>query len=171
MSTNTNTNTVPLTAALIKAKILATKNKGQFITAYWRSEPTPAAAHKGVHLLKITKGVVRSGIDYAKLTTVKEAIANGERGEVEPLPWGVWKDFPYIIEHKGKEYLRLYPSPSESHRPKATFFVEGVEVDRATFATYLTPSNAKKLLEPEPLDCFTIAEENLIGADDYLDIV
>ena len=40
----------------------------------------------------------------------------------------------------------------------------GNVVDKQTFATYLTPSDAKKLLDPEttPL-CFTIKAENVLG--------
>lgn len=155
------TTTGGLSADAIKDKIL--NAKGQFVKAKWQSNPKPAAAFKGNTLTKITEGVVRSGIDYANLSAVKTGIENGERGEVEPLPWGEWKVFPYIIEHKGADYIRLYPS---MHKPHSTFYVDGEQVTKDEFAKYLTPSEARKLLEPTDEDtplCFTIKSENILG--------
>ena len=82
------TNTPSLTAADITNKILSCK--GNFVKVFWKSNPSPAAIHKknGVVLEKVTNAVVRAGIDFANLTSVKEGIANGERGEVQSLPWG-----------------------------------------------------------------------------------
>ena len=162
------TTTTSLSAQQITQKIL--NSKGQFVKAFWKSEPKPSAAFKQVKLEKITEGVVRAGIDYANLSSVQQGIASGERGEVQSLPWGEWKKnsdgtdcFPYIIEHKGTDYIRLYPS---IHRPHSTFFVDGSEVDKNTFAGYLTPSEATKLLKPTEDDvpaCFTIKLENILG--------
>jgi len=161
----------PLPAEVIRQKILDAK--GNFVKAYWKSNPSPASFYKktGVVLEKVTAGVVRAGINYANLSAVKDAIEAGERGEVEPLPWGEWKTasdgtslFPYIITHKGNDYIRLYPSEGTNHIPHSTYYVNGNVVDKQTFATYLTPSDAKKLLDPEttPL-CFTIKAENVLG--------
>jgi len=163
-----NTTTTLLTADNIVDLIL--DSKGSFVKVCWRSFPKPAAAHKGVVLEKTTSAVCRAGIDFSNLGVVKEAIANGERGEVEPLPWGEWKKFPYIIEHKGVEYIRLYPSNSPTQFPFSRYFVDGVEVTKEAFSCYLTPSEAKKLLDPtadeKPL-CFTIKRENIIGTEDF----
>lgn len=168
----TTTNTKSLTADSVLNNILA--SKGGFVKVMWKSEPKPAAKFKGKNLEKITDAVCRAGIDYANLSPVKEGIASGERGEVEPLPWGEWyidstgkSMFPYLITHKDTMYVRLYPSTNKDQRPKSNFFVDGVKVDKQTFASYLTPSAAKKLLEPEdnPL-CFTIKECNILGTED-----
>ena len=161
----TTTNTKSLTADTVLNNILA--SKGGFVKVMWKSQPKPAAKFKGKNLEKITDAVCRAGIDFANLSPVKEGIESGERGEVESLPWGEWKQFPYIIEHKGAEYVRLYPSTNPDQRAKSNFFVDGVKVDKETFASYLTPSAAKKLLEPEdaPL-CFTIKECNILGTED-----
>ena len=162
------TNKASLSAAEMVEKIKSAK--GEFIKASWKSEPKPAAAHKGVLLEKVTTGVVRAGINYANLSAVTEAIENGERGEVQELPFGEWVKFPYIIGHTNKkgeytEYMRLYPSEGINHYPSSQFFVDGEEVDKETFAGYLTPSAAKKLLEPTEDDrplCFTIKMHNLL---------
>lgn len=154
-----NTTTTNLSADMIRQKILDCK--GQFVKAKWKSNPKPKASFKGIELMKVTESVVRAGIDYANLSSVQQGIENGERGEVQPLPWGEWKAFPYIIEHKGAEYLRLYPSVG--NHPKTMYFVDGNQVDKETFANYLTPSDAKKMFEDERPDCFTIKSENILG--------
>lgn len=154
-----------LAAAKVLEKII--NAKGKFVKAAWKSNPTPAAAFKqSVVLEKHTVGVVQAGVEFQNLSAVKEAIAAGERGEVQSLPWGVWSVYPYIIEHKDAEYIRLYPSGGLGHIPKVTYFVNGEVVEKAKFAEYLTPSDAKKILggadEERPL-CFTIKAENIMG--------
>ena len=59
------TKTQSLTADEILSRIL--NAKGQFVKAVWKSNPKPAAAHKGVLLEKHTSAVCRAGINYANL--------------------------------------------------------------------------------------------------------
>lgn len=132
--------------------------KGQFLNAEWFSEPTPSAKHKGVMLRKTTKAVVRTGVAYANLKVVKDAIAAGERDEVQSLPWGEWMVYPYGIHHKGNEYLRL--TLGSNTRPSCRYEVDGKEVDRETFLSYQPPSAAK---EREPSEVITIKLSNLIS--------
>jgi hypothetical protein len=134
---------------------------GQFVSASWASNPTPAAAHKktGVVLEKRTRAVVKTGIDFANLKEVKQGIASGERGEVESLPWGEWAVFPYLINHKGAEYLRLYPAGG---KPDVEYFVNGKKVDRETFKSYLTPSAAAEMDKGEAPITFTVKAENVV---------
>ena len=154
------TKTQSLTADAVREKIL--NSTGQFVKVKWQSDPKPAAAFKSFQLKKITEGVCRAGIDYANLGVVKEGIESGERGEVQPLPWGEWLSFPYIITHKGSEYIRLYPS---IHKPHSIFYVNDELVTKEEFAKYLTPSEASKLLNPQGEDvplCFTIKSDNIL---------
>jgi hypothetical protein len=162
-----NTHTASLTATEVINKILNTK--GSFVKAYWKSNPKPAAAYKNVILEKVTSAVVRAGVNFANLSSVKDAIENGERGEVQSLPWGNWKQFPYIIEHKDAEYIRLYPSTGNNHFPSSTYYVDGQVVDKGTFAEFLTESERKKLLNPEENrpECFTVKSNNILGTEDY----
>jgi hypothetical protein len=159
-----------LAAAKVLEKII--NAKGRFVKAAWKSNPKPAAAYKSsVVLEKHTVGVVQAGIEFQNLSAVKDAIAAGERGEVQPLPWGQWSVYPYIIEHKEAEYIRLYPSGGFGHVPKTTYYVNGDVVEKSKFAEYLTPSEAQKLIgggdEDRPL-CFTIKAENIMGLPEDL---
>lgn len=141
------------------AKVLAGLNgawKDTVVT--WASEPKPKAAHKGVHLRKVTTAPVRAGIDYADLPEVQAGIAAGERGEVQELPWGTWAIFPYVVTHNGAEYIRLYPTVG---KPSTAYFVDGIPVDVATFKGYLTPSAAEKMGEMPT--AFTVKAENILA--------
>lgn len=132
--------------------------KGQFIELSFKSEGKPSKDHKGRVLEKRTVGIYRTGVNYANLSSVKEAIANGERGEVQPLPWGKWAVFPFIIDKEGEEYLRITTSPA--HRPKVNYFVDGIEVSKEHYLSMLPPSAR---VPSEPSEVFTIKAKNLIG--------
>jgi hypothetical protein len=166
-----NTNTQSLTADTIIQNLL--QSKGQFVRAIWKSNPTPAAAHKknGVTLEKRTSAIIRSGINFANLSSVKVGIEEGTRGEVQELPWGQWKVdesgksmFPYIIEHNGADYCRLYPSNTKS---ATIYYVNESEVSKDEFMQYLTPSEAKKMTDGETPLCFTVKRDNIIGMEEF----
>ncbi len=114
---------------------------------------------------KETKGFFRSGISFENLGEVKEAIGNGERGEVQSLPWGQWREnrAPFIVDHKGTEYFRLYP-PSEKQSEifnlkfHVQFFENGAEITRDR-AIELCGSKAKA--REETPKCFTVKVENI----------
>lgn len=174
---NTKTNNT-ITAEAVRDKILSAK--GNFVKAAWKSNPKPKAEHKNVLLEKHSVAVVQAGVNYANLSAVKDAIAAGERSpEIGELPFGSWyvdpltqkSWYPYVIVHqpKGSDkdqfYLRLYPSNANNHIPKSIYYVNGEIVDKAKFAEYLTPSEARKITDPKEEDkplCFTIKLENLL---------
>ena len=135
--------------------------KGQFLKVCFETTKNPAARFKGTILRKRTSGVFRAGVDFAKLRAVEEGIAEGTRGPVQGLAWGEWLHFPYIIRHTGKGtiYLRLYPVPN--NYPEVSYTVNGASVDKDTFNSYLTPSDAKG--SDEPLLCFSVNAENIIS--------
>lgn len=134
--------------------------KGQFITLAFKSEPKPSKDSKGKVLVKETKGIFRTGINYANLSPVKEAIEAGERGEVGSLPWGEWAVFPLVIVNGDKQYLRITTSPF--HRPSVRYSVDGVEVSKEHFESHLSPSNRSKP-EDKPVLVFNINSENLVS--------
>jgi hypothetical protein len=138
------------------AQFFATK--GQFIKVSFQTEKKPASAHKGTILRKETTGVFRAGINFANLKSVREGIENNERGEVQPLPWGNWVRFPYLIEHNGANYLRLYPAVNGKVTVK--YLVNGQAVDKAVFNSYLTPSEANRT---DPVECFTVKADNIVS--------
>jgi len=134
--------------------------KGQFISATFKSEKKPSASFKGTRLEKIVEGTFRAGINFANLGSVKEGIESGERGEVQPLPWGEWLQFPYTISHKEEIYVRLYPT--ENCKLKVTYLVDSVEVDREKFLSFLTPSDKARATEGERPECITIKKSNIL---------
>lgn len=92
-----------------------TDKRGQSLNVRLVSTVDCLAAHRGNIVQKVTEMTVISGISFENRIDVREAIAAGERGEVGQLPWGQWKQFPHVIEHKGADYIRLY-LPSEAQR-------------------------------------------------------
>lgn len=127
---------------------------GQFIAVVFTTTKAPASAHKGTILTKRVRMVARAGVNFANLSTVKAGIANGERGEVQPLAWGEWEAFPYVIRHKGERYYRLYPVAGSV--PSVAYFVNGDEVTREAWLGYLTPSARKEAESGERPECMTV---------------
>jgi hypothetical protein len=154
--------------------------RGQYISAAWKKIVKPAARFRAVKLEKRTSGIFRAGINFANLGMVVEAIANGERGEVQELPWGEWEKngFPYFITHNGNRYVRLYPpyrrnadgvlEPCWANAQLRTqYWVNEKLVDVDTFKSYLTPSDAKSMTD-DPPPCITVNIANLevLGEND-----
>ena len=135
-------------------------NKGQFISAIFRSEKKPAAIHKGTILEKRIEGVFRAGINFENLGSVKDGIEKGERGEVQSLPFGQWLKFPYLIEHNETQYVRLYPT--KNCVLKVQYLVNGVESTKENFLSFLTPSDKAKAENGERPECITVKVSNLI---------
>jgi hypothetical protein len=181
-NTDMTTTVNSLSAEAIKNKIL--NSKGQFVKVRYRSNPKPKAEFKNILLEKVTSTVIQAGVNYANLSSIKQGIADGTRGEVQELPFGSWmidKDtgkslFPYLITHTPKDsdteviYLRMTTSQCDSHRPKSIYYANNEIVDKATFATYLTNSDAKKLMEPsEAPPVYNIKLENLLDIPEDID--
>lgn len=166
-------NISPASASLIESIKTC---KGQFIRVEYKTTVKTAAAHKAVVITKTVEGVFKTGIDFSHIASVKDGIASGERGEVQSLAWGEWAAFPWIIAHKGAEYLRLYPVESVvptvsytiSDPSRATDRQKDWPADKQEVAQYLTPADANKLLRPEEREkpaCITkkIEDIRLIG--------
>ncbi len=134
-------------------------HKGQHIQACWRRQ---AKTRKGVSgIEKQTCAYVRSGIDYANLGVVKQGIASGERGDVQPLPWGNWLEFPFLIEHKGEHYVRLYPASFQNLKPSVQWFRDGNPVELADIKESLLASEYTTYSDNEPV-CFTIRANDVV---------
>lgn len=132
---------------------------GQFASVTFKSNPKPAAEFKGVVLEKVTTGVFRSGVNFANLATTKAEFASGERTEVQPLAWGEWVQFPFVIAHKGERFLRL--TTVNGAKSKSKFFVNGTEVARNEFESFLVPS--ARSAAKAPTEVFNIKESNLVS--------
>jgi len=111
--------------------ILATR-KGQNLSAIFGKE---LKTKKGVDNVveKVTSIVVRGGIDYDNQKLVKEGREDGSLPEENAgLPWGQWSEFPYHITHKDTDYVRFYSASGLAFEPKVEYYLDGVQVDKAT---------------------------------------
>jgi hypothetical protein len=101
-------------------------------TVEYHTDTKPAAAHRSRHLRKVVTCVAMTGASYANLRVNKDR-------ETGPLPWGTWKQDaePFVIEHKGNDYARLY---CIENGVRAIYTVDGEVVDRDTYESFLTPS-------------------------------
>lgn len=146
---------------LARTIMAALAKPGAFQSLTWQTQPKPAAAHKGRVLVKQTTMVCRTGVEYANITTVALRLAEqGRTADDLTLPWGEWAVYPFLIVHKGEEYLRV--SPAVGARPRSTYSVDGAEVDAETFYGYLPPSARPQPGEPGP-EVLTIKVGNLIA--------
>lgn len=142
--------------------------KGQNIRVKW---VRPVKVKKGQTVyFKETSGKFSAGFPYDNMGKVQEGRENGELpSENAGLPWGHWMDFPYLIGHKGKIYIRLYP-PSENRSmkenvkksiPKVRFLTaDGVEVSPEVVKAAALASEFPKE-KTEPL-CFTVDADNIV---------
>ena len=96
----------------------------------WTSEVRPAAKWRAHTLVKRSTALCLTGAEYANLAV------NADR-ETGPLPWGEWSEFPFVITHKGQDYFRLY---TVDGTVRTAYSVDGLDVERAHFLSYLTPS-------------------------------
>jgi len=109
---------------------------------------------------KVTRIVVRGGVEYDNLGIVQEKRENGELpSENAGLPWGEWVEYPLHIRHKDVDYARFYPASGIGFKPKVTYFLDGVEVSKEQIQPLCLASEFPKRDE-EPL-CFTIKAHNV----------
>jgi hypothetical protein len=101
-------------------------------TVEFHSDPKPAARHADKRLRKVTTALVMTGAEFSALRENKDR-------DTGPLPWGTWKVAPYVVEHRGQDYARLY---CVDNSLRCIYTVDGEVVDRETFNGYLTPSAA-----------------------------
>jgi len=120
----------------------------------------PCKTRKGVtdSITKHVRMVGRMGIEYDNINDVQEKREEGTLPAINAgLPWGQWMEYPYLIEHKGNVYLRLYFGTSVLNFPKTTFFRNGLEVAKGEIAPLLL---ASELAEKDG-DCFTCNIANI----------
>lgn len=96
----------------------------------WTTTVKPAARWKCHTLTKISRAVCLTGVEYRNLAVNAET-------DTGKLPWGEWAQYPYVVTHNGRDYLRVY---AVDKTVTSRYFVDGIEVFRDEFARYLTPS-------------------------------
>ena len=149
----------PRTNSLVE---ILRERAGQFIRIEYFTNPAPAAAHKGRTLTKRTTMIVRTGVAFENLTSVKLAIAAGERGDVQPLAWGEWEIYPYLITHRGAEYIRVTIDGIPNHA-SSFYEVDGQPVSRGEFLALLTPAKRAEAESGQRPEVLTIKAENIVS--------
>lgn len=132
-----NINLLNMTLKKIKA--------GQWFKVKWTTDLplTAEAKRRGFVAYKRTTATVRYGINYKNIASVKSRFqAKYQNGEIDTppsevkheLPWGQWKEGHegVLIEHKGKDYLRVYTSPNPF---KSEYFVNGEAITKEGIMT------------------------------------
>lgn len=141
-----------------------TDKRGQAVNVRLVSAVPCLAAHAANIVQKVTSMTVISGIAFENRKDIKDAIAACERGEVQPLPWGQWQQFPHVITHKGADYIRLYlPSNAQQasgfYKPTTVQFTcNGVPITREK-AIELCGSKAQA--KENESGCMTVKAQNL----------
>lgn len=135
--------------------------KGQNLSAVITKSLKTKKAHAGNKVEKITKLVVRGGVEYDNMKVVKEGRENGDLpSENAGLPWGEWAEFPLHITHKGTDYARFYPASGIKFVPQVQYFLNGLEVEKSVIEPLVLASELPSPKDEEPL-CFTIKAENV----------
>jgi len=132
--------------------------KGTNVIVEW-TRPCDTRKGTATVITKAVRMVCRMGIEYDNINNVIEKREEGTLPAVNAgLKWGTWFEYPYLISHKGKMYLRLSPGTSSLNSSSATFFMDGVETTKGTVIPYLL---AKELKEKEDMDCFCLDINNI----------
>ncbi len=104
-------------------------------------------------ITKEVRCVARVGVDYENLKGIAGQRANGDLPEVNPgLPWGQWARFPYLIEHDGNLYLRLYPR--QGGKCHVRYRLNGMIADRAMIEPLCLAKEFRD--DDKPRTCITL---------------
>jgi hypothetical protein len=119
--------------------------------AWVSPEKKVAAAFRGHVLTKESTATVMTGVEYQSLSV------NNDR-ETGELPWGEWvpEHYPYLIQHKGSFYARLYTVDGTI---RTTYKIDGRIVKREDYLAMLVPS-AREPKRPNG-GCITVHVEGL----------
>jgi hypothetical protein len=128
-----------------------TTPKGSNIVLEWVRDMD---TRKGVEVpfSKSVRMIGRIGINYDNMAAVQDKRENGELpAENAGLPWGKWSEYPWLIEHKDKHYVRLYNGTSASVKPEVHFFKSGVETTLREIepAYFKAMDKAAEITDPE----------------------
>lgn len=123
-----------------------------------------AEGHSGTKH-SVTK--VRLGIAYDAMKDVKDKREDGTLpSEPQPLPWGKWLAYPFIIQHdNGELYLSCKKPSDPNFIPKTEFVLDGKVVSKSELAA----SGFCKSSELAPSvnrDTFTLKLSNVVQLGD-----
>lgn len=113
--------------------------KGKFTKATWKS----VKVVNGVNYEKVSNGVIR----FVNYYNIKGVNSNG--GKANPNVNTIVKDI-LTYNSNTKNYL-VHMAPTNHHKPKCTYKINGVEVDKATYEKVI-PSKSHGVIFQVNLD-------------------
>ena len=139
--------------------------KGQHVSAVWK-RPCKTLPGIAFNIAKRTETHVRAGIEFANLASVKNGIESGKRDTVGKLPCGQWRKGyrPFIIDHKGEVYVRLYPSSFGNLKSHVEYTMDGMPATYEQVAPYLLASEKRK--NDNTPECFTLRASSILSIGD-----
>jgi hypothetical protein len=135
------------------------KLKGQIVTL---TTVRDCKVYKGNSpVAKQSKFQCRVGVDYNNIANVQ---AKREMGLApatpQPLPWGKWVLFPYVIEHKGNFYFRCTTMHNANSVHEVNYFQNGKEISREKAQQECT---AAEFREGSGEDVFVVKVESIVA--------
>lgn len=140
-------------------RIIEENKAGTFHSAEWTKQLKTKKSCSDIIEKRTIAKAIRLGVDYSHMQRTKED--NGvdpETGNanVQELKWGKWKQFPYLIEHKGREYLRM--SLSENTKFDSVYLRNGEET---TFEDIQNDCLKSNFSNSKPDKVITVTVDNI----------
>lgn len=149
------------TAENLSTQLTTLKDGETFSILMEKEMPLSAFGKKAkVSVIKQTLMNVCKGVDYKDRATTKMAVQYGKKLTGE-LPWGEWDEkLPYIINHNGKQYVRLYLQ--DGVKPKTSYFVNGKAVTKDELANEGFCNKSSLQPKSKVVDCMTVNVDNIV---------
>lgn len=148
------------------SKILEGIHCGSFTKVVYKTTLHADKDHKGDEVVKVVKAIVRFGVDYGHMASVKQKAAQkaalGLASSMNALPWGSWKT-RFLIENKGQLYVRLTcPKNNVNLKPVVLgYYVNGQEVSKEEAMAITRPSDWTQ--KDDDLDVYTKKIEDIVS--------
>lgn len=133
--------------------------KGQFAGLIWSRPLKTRKEFAGLSVTKSVRCVAQVGVNYDNRASVQAARESGAApAENAGLPWGQWKIFPFVITHKGADYLRIYPVANRA--PKVIYRIDGAIVSKEDARKVCL---ASEFSESAAHACFTVNAASVLA--------
>ena len=139
---------------------------GSFTKVVYKTSLHADKDHKGIEVVKMVKAVVRFGVNYGNMASVKQKAAQkaalGLATSINSLPWGTWKN-RFLIENKGQLYVRLTcPKNNSNLKPIVLgYYVNGQKVSKEEAMAITRPSDWVQ--KDDDLDVYTKKIEDIVS--------
>lgn len=148
------------------SEILEGIHCGSFTKVVYKTTLATNKDHKGVEVTKVVKSVIRIGVRYSEMASVKaKAAAKAVTGlavDLNKLPWGNWVN-RFLIENKGQLYVRFSCSKNNAKLKPVVlgYYADGKEISEEEAREMTRPSEWTK--KEDDLDVFNKKIEDIIS--------